>query len=146
MRRRLLLVALLLTPAMAKSQASPASPDREAVHRAALDYIEGFYEGDTAKIIRGLHPRLAKDGFFKARDSTKYAPSSMSYEQAIAYARRIKTNNTPAPASAPREVVIYEILDQIASARIRAWWGVDYLLLAKYDGKWMVKQVLWAGP
>jgi hypothetical protein len=145
-RRLLLLIIALCTASVAQAQQDAATREREAVRRAALDYIEGFYEGDTAKIIRSLHPRLAKDGFWKEKDSTTYAPSAMSYDQAVAYARRIKSNGKPAPADAPREVAVFEVLDQIASARVRAWWGVDYLLLAKYNGQWMIKQVLWAGP
>ena len=29
------------------------------------------------------------------------------------------------------------------SAKLTAWWGTDYVLLAKYDGRWMITHVLW---
>ena len=31
--------------------------------------------------------------------------------------------------------------DQTASAKLTAWWGTDYLLLGKYDGRWMISSV-----
>src|SRR5437870_4330281 len=36
--------------------------DREAVRRAALDYIEGFYDGDSLKLVRSVRPEVLKLG------------------------------------------------------------------------------------
>jgi hypothetical protein len=124
----------------------PDSNERAAVRRAALDYLEGFYEGDTAKLVRSLSPSLFKYGFWRAKDSTRYAGEQMTYAEAIAYAARFRAQNRSTPATAPREVILLDVLDQIASAKIVAWWGTDYLLLAKYDGRWRILQVLWQGP
>lgn len=33
-----------------------------------------------------------------------------------------------------------------AAAKVTAWWGTDYLQLAKYDGQWMIVHVLWQSP
>ena len=33
-----------------------------------------------------------------------------------------------------------------ACAKLRAQWGIDYLLLARFDGRWMITHVLWQGP
>ena len=37
--------------------------ERDDVRRAVLDYVEGFYEGDTAKLVRALRPDMSKYGF-----------------------------------------------------------------------------------
>jgi hypothetical protein len=34
----------------------------------------------------------------------------------------------------------------IASAKVTAWWGIDYVLLSKQGDKWIIEQVLWEGP
>ena len=34
--------------------------DDAAITRTALDYIEGYYDGDAARMERSLHPQLAK--------------------------------------------------------------------------------------
>ena len=143
MIRRLLAFALLAS-ATALSAQTP-QPERDNVRRVALDYLEGFYEGDTVKIVRAFRPDMYKYGFF--RDSTgKYAGSQMTFDAAIAYAKRVKANNRPVNPSWPKQVDIYEVQDQTASAKVTAWWGTDYLLLAKYNGRWQITHVLWQGP
>jgi hypothetical protein len=120
--------------------------EREAVHRAVSDYVEGFYEGDTLKLARSLRSDLAKYGFWRAKDSTTYAGEAMSFAQAIDYARRFKRENRTTPANAPREITILDVQDQTASAKLTAWWGTDYLLLGKVGGRWMISHVLWQSP
>ena len=46
------------------------------------------------------------------------------------------------PADAPKEITIFDIQDQTASAKLVAQWGTDYFHLAKYDGKWKIINVL----
>ena len=147
MTRYLLALCLVTTAAVARAQGPRASDsDREAVRRASLDYIEGFYEGDTSKLVRALRADLSKFGFW--RDSTQQYNKGerMTYAQAIAYAKRVKAGNRPVQSTWPKDVVIYEVQDRTAAAKVTAWWGTDYLLLGKYDGKWMISDVLWEGP
>jgi hypothetical protein len=51
-----LVVGAIAVPAAWAQQ--PAAGDREGVRRAALDYLEGFYEGDSAKIVRSVRPNV----------------------------------------------------------------------------------------
>ena len=149
---RLLIALCLLAPTVGFAQLPapkhipPTSADSQAVRRAAMNYLEGFYEGDTAKLVQALRPDMFKYGFWKAKDSTRYAGERMSYDEAIAYARKMRADNRKTPATAPKEVLVYDVQDQTASAKVRAWWGTDYLLLGKYDGRWMISHVLWQGP
>lgn len=137
------LLPALLALTLAAPLGAQSDADREGVRRAALDYLEGFYEGDSTKHIRSIRPEVYKFGFgYSARDA-RYNGSQMTWPQFHDFTRRVRTNNTPAPANAPKEVIIYEVLDQTASAKVVAWWGVDYLLLAKFDGRWMITHVLW---
>ena len=135
-------MALTLPTAHAQNRAT----EIDGVRRAVLDYVEGFYEGDTAKLVRALRPDMYKFGFWRNSDTSAYRGSQMTYAQALAYANRVKAQNTPAPASAPKGVQVLDIMDQTASAKLTAQWGIDYLLLARYDGRWMITHVLWQGP
>ena len=38
---------------------------------------------------------------------------------------------------------MYDVLNQTAAAKLTAMWGVDYMHLAKYDGKWKIVNILW---
>ena len=139
----LLLAALVAMPAAAPAQ---SADDREGVRRAAMDYLEGFYEGDSTKHIRSIRPEVYKYGFWIPRDSTKYSGEQMKWPEFHAFTRRVRERKNFPPATAPKEVVVLDVLDQIANAKVTAWWGVDYLLMAKYDGKWMITHILWQTP
>ncbi|HKS06097.1 MAG TPA: nuclear transport factor 2 family protein [Gemmatimonadaceae bacterium] len=130
----------LTAPALRAQGAS----EEAAVRRAALDYLEGFYEGDTAKLTRGIWPEVRKYGYWN--DKGTYTGEAMSYKQIIEYGLNVKSGKSKVPANPPKDVKIFEIQDQTAAVKITAWWGTDYLLLAKEKGKWMITHVLWQGP
>src|SRR3954469_15331678 len=53
-----LVAALVLAPLSVSSGQGQA--DSAAIRQTALDYIQGWYEGDGARMERALHPELAK--------------------------------------------------------------------------------------
>jgi hypothetical protein len=121
--------------------------DKDKIEQACLNYIEGFYNGDTTKLIQSLKPSLYKFGYWKNKDTGKYGPDGhMSYRQAIDYAKRVMEKKNFAKADAPKKVEVLDMLHAIAAAKVTAWWGVDYILLSKQDDQWMIEQVLWEGP
>ena len=140
--RQPLLTAIALTLFVAPLSAQSAA-DKEGVRRAVLDYVEGFYEGDTVKLVRSIRPEVVKYGYYIPRDKTAYVGSAMPWTEFLAYANRVKQSGRPAPATAPKEIALLDVADQTASAKLTANWGIDYLHLAKFDGKWMITQVLW---
>lgn len=139
------LLALALSGSALPAQGGAAA-DRDGVRRAVLDYVEGFYEGDTAKLVRSVHPDVHKYGYWIPKDSTRYSGEQMPWSEFLAFARGVRQRGNQAPATAPKDIVIFDVLDQTASAKLTAWWGTDYLLLAKYDGKWMIREVMWQTP
>lgn len=117
------------------------------IEKACLDYIEGFYEGDTSKLIRCLKPSLYKFGYWKNDKTGQYdADGHMTWRQAIDYAKRVWEKKSFAKPGAPKKVEILNIMNAIAAAKVTAWWGTDYMLLSKQNDQWMIEQVLWEGP
>jgi len=143
----LLAAALISLPAGARAQSSVAmTVDAEAVTRAARDYLEAFYEGDSTKIVRSISPTVVKYGYYIPRGDSTYHGTGMSYAEMLDYVRQVKASGRTPPASAPRQVSALEVLDQVAAAKVVAWWGTDFLHLAKIDGRWMITQVIWQSP
>jgi len=121
--------------------------DVKGVEAACLDYLEGFYEGDTTKLIRSIRPALTKFGYFKQKDAEEYGEAGyMSFEEAKAYAKGVYEKKRFPGDDAPKKVKVLDVMNQIAAAKVTAWWGSDYLLLSKSGDKWMIDQVLWEGP
>ena len=52
--------ALSAAPALAQNIQTPSPADEAAIRAAALDYIEGWYTGDAARMERAVHPDLVK--------------------------------------------------------------------------------------
>jgi len=116
--------------------------DREAVRQAALDYVEGIYEVNAPRIERSVHPDLVKRGFYIKKGETVYSSSPMTFTELVNLSKTYNKSGK-LPKTAPKEVVVLDVLDQTASVKLTAIWGVDYMHLAKYDGKWMIINILW---
>lgn len=140
-----LVVATALWAAAPTSIDAQPAPDRAGAERAALDYIEGFYEGDTVKLYRSVSPEVLKFGYSKGRDgSWQHVP--FPWPSFGSFAAAVRAGRNLPPANAPKRVVLYDVQEQIAAARVDAWWGMDYLLMARMDGRWKITHVLWQGP
>ncbi len=122
-----------------------SSGQPESVKQAVLDYVEGVYEVSPTRIERSIHPDLSKRGFFIKKGETVYSPHTMTFPQLVELSKNYNKNGH-VPKDAPKEVVMYDISDQTASAKLIAVWGIDYIHLAKYDGKWKIINVLWQSP
>ena len=145
MPRRLATALLALLFAVPSASLAQSADDRAAVRQAALDYVEALYEVDTMRVARSVHPALTKYGYYRA-DGT-YRGGAMTYGELKQLA--LRWNRDPRrvdPETAVKEVIVFDVLDKTASAKVVAHWGVDYMHLAKVDGRWMIRQILWQSP
>ena len=146
MKRSFLMALAMLFVLPFSSAQAQTDADREAVRQAALDYVEGIYNVDPSRIERSVHPKLAKLGFYRPPADDAYRPgSTMTFERLVEIAKNYNKEGKLSK-DAPKEVTILDVLDQTASVKLVAEWGVDYMHLAKFDGKWMIVNVLWQSP
>jgi hypothetical protein len=136
-------VAVALAAISVGAHAQTNTDDREAVRLAALDYVEGIYNVQPERIERSVHPTLVKRGFYKKDAAGPYVESPMTYEQLVRLAAN--WNKEGKRDTSIKQVTVVEVLDQTAVAKVTAMWGIDYMLLGKYDGKWKIVQILWQG-
>jgi hypothetical protein len=134
-------IALSVTATPASPSAQAGKDDREAVRLAALDYVEGIYGAQPDRIERSVHPTLVKRGFYKKDAGGPYVESPMTYEQLVKLAGN--WNKDGKRDTSIKKVDVLEVLDQTAVAKVTASWGIDYMLLGKYDGRWKIVQILW---
>jgi hypothetical protein len=136
-------IALLLAMTLVTLPAAAQTPaDREAVRQAALDYVEGIYTVDPARIERSVHQDLAKRGFWRKPQDKAYGPQlTMTYEQLVNLART--WNKEGKQDTSIKKVDVLDVLDQTAVAKVTASWGIDYMHLAKYDGRWKIINIVW---
>jgi hypothetical protein len=132
-----LLLLSLAVPAKAQSAA-----DTAAIRATALDYVEGWYEGNPTRMARALHPELVKRIVVSDTATGKSVLQNMGASALVNGARRGYGKSTPKERQ-QKDVSILDIFNNAASAKaVMADW-VDYLQLAKVDGRWVIVNVLW---
>jgi hypothetical protein len=117
--------------------------DRDLVYAAIEDYVDGIYLVQPDRIKKSVHPQLAKRGFWKGKDQTAYEESTMTFDQLVELAGKWNAKGRVKPEEAPKKIEIFDVQDQTALGKLTAYWGTDYFELAKYDGKWLIVNILW---
>ncbi|MGD2153705.1 MAG: nuclear transport factor 2 family protein [Gemmatimonadales bacterium] len=139
-KRLVVLLALFpIVPGVLRAQ-SPA--DSAAITRTALDYIEGWYEGNAERMERALHPELAKRMVSTDPASGSSTLNHMTAQQLVAATGAGYGTRTP-EAERRRDLTILDIYENVASVKVVARDWIDYLHLAKFDNSWVIINVLW---
>lgn len=114
-------------------------PDEEVIRNVTRAYLESWLDGDGDRMRGSLHPDLAKRGLDYGPDRT---PSGIHHLTA--------DYMTESAAKGPRpqftrtcEITVLDFADNIASVKIVSEPFVDYLHLAKLDGRWSIVNVLY---
>lgn len=142
MKIAFLLTALLALLPISSAEAQSAA-DSAAIRAAALDYIEGWYEGNAERMQRALHPDLAKRIMERDRASGASRLQSMTAAQLVASTGRGGGSRTPAERR-QKDVSILDVYENAASVKVVASDWIDYMHLARADdGRWTIVNVLW---
>ena len=144
MKILLALPALVSVAALAgPTTPTPGEDDEKAVHEACADYLYGIYEVDPKRIERSVHPELRKIGFGRWGDAKDYERYPMTYAELHELAGTWNAAGDKVADESPCKIEVLDVLDQTATAKLTAEWGIDYIHLARFDGKWKIINVLW---
>ena len=133
------ILALAAGPAGARAQ---GSADSAAIRAAALDYVEGWYEGNPERMTRALHPELVKRIVVADTATGRSVLQNMGASALVNGTRHGYGKSTPKDRQ-QKEVRILDIFGNAASARATMAEWIDYMQLAKVDGRWVIVNVLW---
>src|SRR5687768_9529980 len=137
---KLFLFAFLLIAATIPSFAQN-DPERDAIKRTALNYAEGWYEGSADKMESALHPDLAKR-IVRTNDKGQSGLGQMSAMSLVQGTRGGSGKQTPA-AEQQKDVTILDVIGGAATVKLEMRDWVDYMHIGKFNGKWVVINVLW---
>jgi hypothetical protein len=115
--------------------------DAEAITACILDYFEGWFDGDTSRMDRALHPGLAKHaiGQDSARSETLDATTK---DEMVAATRLGRGRLRDVPDRAIR-IEIAAVSGDIASVVVHSAVYVEYALLARTGDGWRITSTLW---
>lgn len=140
---RLTKFALLLSTTIATPTLAQTAADSNAIKQTALDYIEGWYEGNAERMERALHPELAKRIVNVDPRNGRNSLGQQSAMTLVLNTRRGGGKEETPAAQQRKDVRILDVFGNTASVRVDAATWVDYLHIAKWNGRWVIVNVLW---
>ena len=127
--------------ATTQAQTTVSDADKSAITQTALDYLEGWYAADAERMGRSLHPELAKR-IMRTNAQGQSRLEQMGAMTLVQYTRRGGGKNTPKDKQ-QKDVTILDVFENAASVKAVATDWIDYLHVAKSNGKWVIVNVLW---
>src|SRR5882672_11676351 len=137
----LMLALIVMFVSASNAQTTVSAADSAAIKQTALDYIEGWYEGNAERMERALHPELAKR-IVRTNQEGNSRLDQMSAMSLVLGTRRGGGKNTPKEKQ-QKDVTILDVYENAASVKVVASDWIDYLHMAKFNGHWVIVNVLW---
>jgi hypothetical protein len=138
--KQILLTFVCLTALLPLAHAQ-SSEDTAAIKATALDYIESWYEANPERMQRALHPDLAKR-IVRKNPSGESQLDHMTADKLVENVRKGGGKNTP-PEKQQKDITILDVYENVATVKLVASSWIDYLQIAKFNGRWVIVNVLW---
>ncbi|UCC28968.1 MAG: nuclear transport factor 2 family protein [Phycisphaerales bacterium] len=116
--------------------------DLEAIKQTALDYGQGWYEGNAQRMERALHPDLAKRALMPDPRTGKGKIDHMSAMALVQATRKGMGAKTPTDQRRTH-VTVLDVSGNAASVKLEMHDWVDYMHMSKTQGRWVIVNVLW---
>ena len=112
--------------------------EEQAIAGTVLDYFEGWFDGDEARMASALHPALAKRGL---RDGGETLDEDTASSMIDATARGLGKER----GSGRREidVRVIEVYESIATVVVHSNVYREYLHLVRIGDGWKITNALW---
>ena len=112
----------------------------QQIAAAALDYYEGWFDGEPARMERALHPDLVKRSL--AADGSSVATISAA-EMIDATAEGVGRTRDPGVERRRIEIRVDHVHEDVATVTVTSAVYVDYLHLVRTREGWRIVNVLW---
>jgi hypothetical protein len=116
--------------------------DLEQIRQATLDYAQGWYEGDTERVRRSLHPELAKRRILRDSQTGEEGFRHVNRQLMLDLTQQGGGSEDVTADKRIYDIKILDVCGDIASVRADTAEYVDYLHLARSHGRWQIVNVL----
>jgi 3'-phosphoadenosine 5'-phosphosulfate sulfotransferase len=137
-----LVIAVFLSSLLYAYSITDKEKDRKAVEKAALDYIEGWYEGNVERMEGCLHPDLQKREI-RTLSQTGRSQFGLHTASTLIEGTRLGRGKQILIEDRNIRITVFEIYKNIASVKATSKLSTEYLHIVKYNGEWKVLNVLW---
>jgi hypothetical protein len=133
---------VVVAAAMPRPVAAQTVEEAAAIKRVVLDYVEGWWAGDVTRMERSLHPDLVKRIVFAHETTGRSMMSSITKTDMVEYTRAGGGSEHP-DDKGEVVVAVLRVDGDMATVLATSARYVDYLHLAKWNGNWVIVNVLW---
>ena len=112
--------------------------EQELITQTALDYFEGWFDGDVERMDRALHPDLVK----RSIGTEQGATLGITTKQRML---ELTANGEGAQDGADRrlDIEVMDVSDDIASVTVRSAVYYEYIHLVRMPDGWRIANALW---
>ncbi len=112
--------------------------EEQAIVACALDYYEGWFDADPARMERALHPQLVKRALVDSAETLDATSAAEMVGDTIdGWGPRFD------PGDRRIRIRVDDGYDRIATATVHSAVYVDYLQLVRTRDGWKIANVLW---
>lgn len=119
---------------------SPNDP-KSAIESTIRNYIEGWYEGDAARMDRALHDDLVKRIPVRNDDTGAIELRSVTKERMV----ELTEGGGGGTPGADYEIEVHHVYGNIASGVVRSKEYLDYVQLVQTADGWKIANILFRG-
>jgi hypothetical protein len=143
----LLVLPLTATPMLRAEPTAPVTVTAEpatsaGIKATALDYIEGWYTGDAARMESALHPDLAKRTPVVNPQTGRTTIQHLGAMALVQATRGGHGTKTPVEKRLA-EITILDVDQDIANVKLVSADFIDWFQMAKVGDRWLIVNVIW---
>lgn len=142
--KKITLIVLTFVLCMSIKSNAQTAAETLAIKETILNYLDGYYTGDEARMEKALYHDLAKR-FVTPERNGRNGVQDLTAMRLVQITKR-KKDDTPEKGVLTAKIKIFEIFDKVAVARSEGDKVnfVDFFHLGKINGEWKIVNIIWA--
>ena len=116
--------------------------DEDQIINVVYNYVDGWWEGDYEKMDKCLHPDLVKRSIYIHNKTGQSMINDASKSAMVGYTKGGGGKDS-IEEKGEVKITILDINLNIASVKATSLKYVDYIHLVKWNGEWVIINVLW---
>lgn len=123
-------------------EAAAASSEAASIEAVVLDYVEGWWSGDVERMDRSLHPDLVKRIVTRHPETGRSLVNDIGKSNMVEYTRA-GGGSADAQRMGTVTIKLLDLNGDMASVRAESAEYLDYIHLVKWNGRWVIINVIW---
>jgi hypothetical protein len=118
----------------------------DAIVQTITDYMEPWYGAGHEKLVDAIHPTIVKRKFYPIPETGVFVLRQVNAHQLIELAKDSDIHPKRPADECRNDITIFDVFQNIATAKSVGSTWTDYVHLAKLDSRWQIMHILFENP